>query len=333
MIRAHRLSIAWIWLSVCVLWPAATAIAETNPTPIAIPLTGTSGAASPYPSTIIVDPPGGATDTSGYFQVTLHAMTHPCLQDLAVLLVHNDTERYLLLSNAGGCRPLQGTEVTITGDAFTLPPVDPSTTPYNGALHCGPSNYGATPVFPEPVQPGPYTLRLPPFNSVQFQGTWSLFVMDVHDPNRGVIAGGWSLSYDAFVSRPMISATAVAIPSFGPAHPYPVTFDLTDIRSDVRVRNLTIELDIAHQFADDVQMVLQSPSGTAVVVMANAGGGFLNTRLIFTDEAGAFMPDGGPIRWRPTRRYNFTSTISFRLARCRQWSTRPPACHSPSSAR
>jgi hypothetical protein len=76
---------------------SAPAFAEWNPTPIAVPLlnaeTAVSSPGAPYPSTITVAPPGGANHVA-FISVTLHAVTHPCPDDLAVLLVRG-TEKYL----------------------------------------------------------------------------------------------------------------------------------------------------------------------------------------------------------------------------------------------
>ena len=96
---------------------ASVAHGETNPASIAVPLIGTSGVAASYPSTIEVDAPGGPGQTR-FVWVTLHNVTDPCPEDLAVLLVHNETAKYLLMANAGGCRPFQGTTIRFVSDWF-----------------------------------------------------------------------------------------------------------------------------------------------------------------------------------------------------------------------
>src|SRR5262245_40635920 len=92
------------------LLTAGVARAEWNSQPIAVPAIGTSGQGTPFPSTITVAPKAGSLH-KGQIYVLLHAVTHPCPEDLAVLLVHNHAEKYLLMSNAGGCHPLQGTDL------------------------------------------------------------------------------------------------------------------------------------------------------------------------------------------------------------------------------
>ena len=88
---------------------AATSEADTDSRAIAVPLLGGQGAASLYPTTLIINPIGGPTQI-GPVQVMLHRVTHPCPEQLAVLLVHDGPGggRYLLMSNAGGCRAAPG---------------------------------------------------------------------------------------------------------------------------------------------------------------------------------------------------------------------------------
>jgi hypothetical protein len=112
----------------------------------------------------------------------LHAVTHPCPEDLAVLLVHTvgatAPEKYLLMANAGGCRPLQGTDIVFGfGTIVTIPDNDASTVPYGYRILTGAADYGVDPVFPAPAPPGPYLHSAGAINNI-VSGTWSLFVID-----------------------------------------------------------------------------------------------------------------------------------------------------------
>jgi subtilisin-like proprotein convertase family protein len=275
---------------------ANVAWADFNHTPIAVPLLGTEGAAGPYGSSITVAARGGAAQT-GQMVVRLFNVTHPCPEDLAILLVRGSS-KFLLLSNAGGCRPLQGTNVAINALGALLPDTQAPTPPFGATLTIAPSNYGAPPVFPAPAPAGPYTLGLPPATT-NINGTWSLFVFDTTGGNRGVIAGGWAIEYptDAVVNS---TQTLVALPATGtgpgPAAAYPITFDLTTVPADVLVSRVIIEITMRHTFPDDVRLVLQSPLGTAVALMANAGGDVdipPGSVLTFAD-GGALLTDAGP---------------------------------------
>jgi subtilisin-like proprotein convertase family protein len=279
-----------------VVWAlAGDAHADTNPTPIAVPLLNANltdpQPGSPYPSTINLVPRVGPNAQFMFGAITLHAVTHPCPEDLAVLLVRNNTDKYLLMSNAGSCRPLQGTDLLFAAGGPALPDADVATTPHGAQLILDASNYGVAPVFPSPAPPGPYTPGLPPQPTL-LQGTWSLYVMDTRPGNRGVIAGGWSLTYQTEFSDAAVSG----IPAGGPADTYPFAFDASQVTPDARVRFVQVNLDLQHPHPDDLRIVLESPSGTAVVLMANAGGSLdVNGTLVFLESAAGVIPDEGPI--------------------------------------
>jgi subtilisin-like proprotein convertase family protein len=283
--------------AVCLIAAAADGRAETNPQPIAIPAIGTQGAATPYPSRIVVNALSGPGQV-GDIAVTLHAVTHPCLEDLAVLVVHNSTDAYLLLSNAGGCRALEGTDIVITESFLVLPAGGPLGPPYGSQLVIDASNHGAQPVFPAPAPAGPYTADVPP-DATHVNGTWDLYLFDVKDGHRGVAAGGWSVRYERQV-RVSATPAGVNVPGVGTsgtAAAYPIEFDLTAVSPSLTIGSMVMRLEFHHTRPDDLRIVLESPSGTAVVLMANAGGAVPaanDTRIIFRDSAPA-LGNNGPL--------------------------------------
>jgi subtilisin-like proprotein convertase family protein len=290
---------------------AADSRAETNQHPIAIPAIGTQGTATPYPSRIVVNSLGGPSHT-GTISVTLHGVSHPCIDELAVLLVHNETDKYLLLSNAGGCRELAGTDLRIAPTlGGVLPFGGPAGPAYGSNLVIEASNYGPLPVFPSPAPAGPYTPSRPSSNT-SVNGTWDLYIVDTANNNRGVVAAGWSLNYPSTVEVES-EHTAVAVPgsgSSGPAQHYPIEFDMTGVSPTSLVDDVVVALAFGHTRPDDLRVVLQSPSGTAVVLMMNAGGGTdvsSNTRISFRDSAPGLVPNAGPIvnntAYRPGSQY------------------------------
>src|SRR6185312_13397392 len=113
----------------------------------------------------------------------------------------------------------------------------------------------------------------------------------------GVIAGGWSLDYDDLIITPA-GVTNVDVPASGTAgvaaH-YPINFDLSGAREDARVNFVSCRITLTHANADDLRIVLESPSGTAVAVMMSAGGDNplpAGTILTFNDfAAGGVAPD------------------------------------------
>lgn len=278
------------------------ASADHDLRPIAVPRIGTQGPASTYPATLNVTSVGGPMHRS-WVGVELHAVTHPCPEDLAVLLVHNDTDKYLLMSKAGGCRPLQGTTIRFTTSGLSaLPDSEPASPPHDGHISILPSNYGAVPVFPSPAPPGPYTPGLPPANTL-VNGTWRLYVTDTTGTNRGVIAAGWSLNYSTDINV-QGHEEDIAIPGVGTgpgnAAFYPVDFNLESVPEGVTVSNVDLRLTISHTHPDNLRMLLQSPAGTSVVVMANAGGATdldPGTIIRFTNNGSdGPVPNTGPIQ-------------------------------------
>jgi subtilisin-like proprotein convertase family protein len=283
--------------AVCLIAAAADSRAETNPRPIAIPAIGTQGAATPYPTRIVVNSLGGPAHT-GDISVTLHGVTHPCIEDLAVLLVHNETDAYLMLSNAGGCRALAGTDIFITEAAGVLPAGGPLGPAYGSSLVIETSNHGPQPVFPAPAPAGPYFVGEPP-DTGTVNGAWDLYLIDVKDNHRGVVAGGWSLNYYSQVRTPP-TQTNVNIPGLGtsgPAATYPIEYDFTGVSPGQVVGSVFMSITFHHTRPDDLRIVLQSPAGTAVVLMANAGGGtpFPANRRIFFRDTGPPIEDDGPL--------------------------------------
>ena len=289
-ILAAAIALGLSWTAPPLAW------ADTNTTAIAVPLIGTQGVAAPYPSRQIVSARIGAGATA-QIRIALHSVTHPCPEDLAILLVRNDTEKYLLMSNAGGCRPLQGTRITFSPGGMTLPDTQAATPAHGALLEIGPSNYGTPPVFPAPAPPGPYISGMPPASSL-VDGTWDLYVMDTGAAGRGVIAGGWTIFYSTEIVRTS-TLTNVFLPGFltqGPAAAYPITFDLRDIPADIQATRVVLTIDVSHTNPDDIQLALESPGGTTVFLMANAGGDIDFTGLLtFADGFGARLSNDGPI--------------------------------------
>jgi subtilisin-like proprotein convertase family protein len=93
------------------------------------------------------------------------------------------------------------------------------------------------------------------------------------------------------------SQALVQIPTMGPAQSYPITFNLTSAPADVTVHGVAAEISFQHTFPDHLRMVLQSPAGTPVVLMANAGGdaNFAPSKLTFLDSANQSLPDSTAI--------------------------------------
>jgi subtilisin-like proprotein convertase family protein len=180
-------------VAVCLAFAApAGATTYSNTAPIAIPGTGDSGNAAPYPSTINV---AGFSGPAGQVTVTLHNLSHSFPGDIDVLLVGPAGEKFLLMSDAG-----DGTDAV--NSTLTFDTSSPLDLPSSGGLPSGtyrPTNYGspAPDIFPAPA-PGPpasgeYSTNYS-FAGMDPNGTWSLYVVDDAGADTGSIANGWSLN-------------------------------------------------------------------------------------------------------------------------------------------
>jgi len=161
----------------------------SNPAPITIPASGTSGPAAPYPSTINVS---GLTGVVTKVTVTLNGFTHTFPADVDVLLVGPGGQQCILMSDAGGSAAVSSVNLTFDDAAAVSLP---SSTLSSGTYK--PTNYGSPDNFPPPG-PGSVTQPLNPplsvFNGTNPNGTWSLFVVDDATLDTGNINGGWSIT-------------------------------------------------------------------------------------------------------------------------------------------
>jgi subtilisin-like proprotein convertase family protein len=106
-----------------------------------------------------------------------------------------------------------------------------------------------------------------------------------------------------------IPAGAPTNTAAGPAGPYPAAMVVGGLpTSGVRVKSVQIN-GISHTFPDDIDMLLQSPTGTNVVLMSDVGlnNALVNNNFVFDDAATATMADGGPI---PSGSYKPTNFVT-----------------------
>ncbi len=88
---------------------------------------------------------------------------------------------------------------------------------------------------------------------------------------------------------------ALTIPLSGQATPYPHVFTVANRTGTIADVDVTLE-GVTHSFADDIDLLLVSPSGTGVVLLSDACGDpdLVDVTLTLDDEAGAAIPEAGP---------------------------------------
>jgi uncharacterized repeat protein (TIGR01451 family) len=140
----------------------------------------------PYPSTLLVS---GLTGTVGKATVTLSNISHTFPEDIDALVAGPGGQDTILMGSAGA-PPLSHADVTFDDTAASVVP-DISGQIASGSYR--PANYGSG-SLPAPAPVSPYPAAMSVFNSLNPNGTWSLFVDDHSAGDTGSIAGGWSLS-------------------------------------------------------------------------------------------------------------------------------------------
>ena len=111
-------------------------------------------------------------------------------------------------------------------------------------------------------------------------------------------------SADEFGSADSITVTSPlgVCGSSATATPYPSTILVSGV---AEVTDVNVTLTLTHEQPDDVAVLLVSPNGQKVELMADAGGATSasDVTVTFDDEAGSTIPDAGPLvdgSYRPT---------------------------------
>ncbi len=162
-------------------------VGGNNPSALTIPLSGNSGTASTYPSTISL---AGINGTIAGMTVTLSNLSHANPDDLDIMLVGPGNQKVMLMSDAGAATDLNNVTLVFS-DSAVLPLADAA------AILSGtykPSDYETGDSLTTPAPAGPYGSLLAQFNGANPNGIWSLYIVDDANPNKGSLANGWSLA-------------------------------------------------------------------------------------------------------------------------------------------
>ncbi len=139
--------------------------------------------ASPYPGTLTAS---GVTGTVTNITVTLMNLTHGFLDDIAVLLVGPGGQSVLLFDGLGASDSVVNVTLTFS-DAAATQLTSPVVT---GSYQPGLDIYGDVLSGPAPGQP--YGTTMSVFNSIDPNGTWSLYIQDFVAGSSGSLAD-WSI--------------------------------------------------------------------------------------------------------------------------------------------
>ncbi|MBC8064005.1 MAG: PEP-CTERM sorting domain-containing protein [Chlorobia bacterium] len=156
-----------------------------NPTIIAIPFTGTSGASTP--SNISVS---GITDPITNITVDLFFLTHTFPDDIDVLVVGPTGASVILMSDVGSSFDVQGINLKFDDLA-------PNSLPDAALLTSGtwkPTNIGTGDTWTG-APAGPYGAALTPLYGLNPNGTWTLYIQDDLGGDIGLLDGGWQINF------------------------------------------------------------------------------------------------------------------------------------------
>ena len=250
-----------------------------TPTNLPIPTTGT-GPGPAAPSTVTVSGQGNLTNVS--VQVTL---SHTFPDDVDLLLVGPTGQQVVLMSDACGNatppNPLSNAQFTFSDSAAAgLADAGPCA---SGAFK--PTNVGSGDTWPAPAPaPTPAASLGAAFNGTDPNGVWTLYVQDDSPSDVGTLVNWGLIGTTADSTIPLNPA--------GPARPYPAvenpstipTGDITDV--NVALSGLT------HTFPADLDVLIVSPEGTAVLLASDTCGStdITNRTWTFDDEAPADLP-------------------------------------------
>lgn len=180
-----------------VLFAGATqAQSFCNSGSIAVPGTGTTGPATPYPSVINVS---GMAGTIGTMSVDIRGLSHTFPDDIDMLLVAPGGQTLIIQSDVGGGTDAVNISYKLRDGAAGVP-VD------GGPLVSGqyrPSDVTSGDPFGAPAPAGPYGDPAPAgaatfasaFGGTNPNGTWSLYIVDDLSGDSGTVADGWCLNF------------------------------------------------------------------------------------------------------------------------------------------
>lgn len=262
----------------------AQALTHTQTGDITIP---SSGAADPYPSSVFVQgEPGLITDIN----VRLVGLSHTWPDDLDILLEHEPSGiAVMIMSDACGSTDLNSATILFDDEAPYGPVPDTTgcSSVVNAFSHHQPTNYEIGDVLP-PSAPASYSSALSAFDGLTPNGLWRLWVYDDVSGFSGLL-DEWRLEITAGTSAIVIPGSTTAA---GNASPYPYNINISGRTGLITDVNVTVSR-LSHTRPADIDMLLVSPDGDSVILMADACGStdIRSITLTFDQSAANTLPN------------------------------------------
>ncbi len=274
---------------------ASPNVVFTNSAPITIN-TNQPVLATPYPSNITVS---GMTGNATQVSITLTGLSHERTSDIDMLLVSPTGVKFIPMSDAIAF-PTNAITLTLGNQGTSTIPNAFQNFP-GGTWRAG--NWGQEPdTFPAPAPAPPYSNPFPSgtssfsiFNGADPNGTWSLYITDDAGGKSGSVAGGWTINVTtagtpntAFSNATAINITDNLLQA-APASPYPSTINVTGLTGVLSKVTVTLT-GLTHPQSRDVDVLLVTPNGTAIILMSDSGNVDANNVNLVFDDLGANLP-------------------------------------------
>ncbi len=210
-----------------------------------------------------------------------------------MLLVAPGGNNIILMSDAGGS--VDVTNTTITFDDAAAAGVADAGPLVTGSFK--PTNIGTGDTFPAPAPaPSANTTLAAAFSGISPNGTWNLYVVDDLGADMGSVGNGFSLTITTSGSSATTFANGTAIyggdGARGRATPYSSDITVSGLTGGITTLTVTLS-GLTHLNADDLDILLVSPSGKNMLIMSDAGGttDITGVNLTLDDNAATALPD------------------------------------------
>jgi subtilisin-like proprotein convertase family protein len=210
---------------------------ETGPVDVAIPGTGTSGPANPYPATLSVSGSGGITD----LDVIIDGIWHERPEDLDMLLVGPHGQKVILMSDACGSFGVSAYGWVWDDEAAALMPGGDGTDVCGTRFH-RPTDYLHGESWPAPAPAGPYSNSLSAFDFTNPNGEWRLFVNDDADGGTGFFTNRFQLQITTDSTAPTVTSVSPANKATGIGRGTNVKATFSEVMSDPSINSNTFKL-------------------------------------------------------------------------------------------
>ena len=166
----------------------------------------------------------------------------------------------------------------------------------------GPQNYGVLRVSGDSVP------RLFSFTAAGTNGQRLTATFQLRDGTLDLGTGSFTYTLGRTATGFTNSTPITINDSPNPSTPYPSTINVSGVIGTVSKVSVTVS-NLNHSFADDIDMLLVSPTGEKIILMSDAGGGnsINNATITFDDTAGTSLPDSGLISSGTFRPTDYTS--------------------------